>query len=566
LRNITVEPLIPALAGEVLAAGFYPSFYVAPFGAIETEVMDAKSALYASSPDVVLIVNWLDAASPLLARRFMSLDAASAKTEADRLVDRAGDLARIVTETCSAVVLTNNFPLAPSNTLGILDAQIPEGQSAAILSINDRLRARVRDVPNSYVFDLFGLFARLGSENATDERHWQIARLPIAPKAFLPLAREFGAFVRAIRGGTKKCLVLDCDNTLWGGTIGEDGMAGIKIGSTYPGSCFQSFQEEILNLHDRGILLALSSKNNLDDVLNVLRNHPDMLLREKHFAAMQVNWDDKATGIRQLAKELNIGTDSMVFVDDNPFEIGLVRDQLPEVSTIQLPDKGYAGYRALLNESNHFDALAYTAEDRQKTAMYAAERERKAKRSTATNLEDYLAKLDIHVHVGRASALEIPRLAQLTQKTNQFNLTTRRYTEGQVLALTGNDDYDVVFAKAGDSVADLGIIGAAILEYKNDAALIDTLLLSCRALGRGVEDAFVAWISLRAQKRGAVRLIGKYIPTAKNEMVADFYRNRGFTLVSSGAEFTWEHLAGRDKPLTSPEWITLTSMETANAG
>lgn len=566
LRNVTVEPFLPALAGEIFAAGFHPVLYLAPFGALETEALNELSDLYSFNPDIVIVFNWLDAASPSLARQYTSLDRNAGAAEANRVVAQARNLIASICKRSSATVLMNNFPLTAEPVLGIFDAQIPDGQTATVLSMNKDLREAVRETPNAYILDLFRLFARLGYANATDERHWQIARAPIGTVALLPLAKECGAFVRAIRGKSKKCLVLDCDNTLWGGTIGEDGMAGIAIGAAYPGSCYRSLQEEILNLHDRGVVLALCSKNNREDVLEVLRDHPDMLLREKHFAAIQVNWDDKVTNIRRIAEELNIGTDSFVFVDDSAFEVGLVRSGLPEVTTVCLPAGAPASYRSRIVSGHFFDSLAYTAEDRLKTEFYAAERERKVMLSDSATLEDYLLKLNIRVQVAVASDREVARIAQLTQKTNQFNATTKRYTEGEVGGFVHGNDADVIFARVTDDVSDLGLVGAAILKFESSGATIDTLLMSCRALGRGVEDAFLAAIVRIARQRGMNRLAGVYLPTPKNAMVANFYKDHGFQSVTTADGIaTWEHVEGRDPAINPPSWITMTPVETANA-
>jgi HAD superfamily phosphatase (TIGR01681 family) len=275
-------------------------------------------------------------------------------------------------------VLLNNFPLPAEPTLGILDAQSSAYHTGTILRLNAELLREAGEANDVSVVDFMRIFAAYGSTNFVDERYWHIARAPLAQKALVPLGTEYGKFVRALRGKAKKCLVLDADNTLWGGIVGEDGLAGIKLGPTYPGSAFVALQREILNLHDRGVILALCSKNNEADVLEVLRDHPDSLLKEEHFSARRINWDDKVTNLRRIAAELNIGLDSMVFVDDNPFEAEFVREQLPEVAVLALPPNAFASYRSLLSRPGYFDALTFTAEDRRKNAMYAENRQRQA--------------------------------------------------------------------------------------------------------------------------------------------------------------------------------------------
>jgi FkbH-like protein len=289
-------------------------------------------------------------------------------------------------------------------------------------------------------------------------------------------------------------------------------------------------------------------------------------LREQHFSARQINWDDKVTNLRRIAEDLNIGLDSLVFVDDNPFEANFVREQLPDVTVIALPPKAYASYRSLLARPGWFDALTYTAEDRRKNAMYAENRERKALEAASTSLEEYLAKLDIEVDVGVPSEIDVPRVSQLTQKTNQFNLTTRRYTEGQIRDMVASEGADVLFLKVRDRVADLGLVGVAIVTYDAETALLDSFLMSCRAIGRGAEDALLAVAARRAAQRGARRLVGAYVPTGRNGMVEKFYSRHGFAaLGESETGTTWEYPTAGGSPLAVPTWIRVRNGEPAHA-
>src|ERR1043165_7695291 len=376
LRNFTVEGLLPVLAGEIVRAGFCPKLYVGDFDAVAADVFNPDSALYRFQPDFVILAQWLEGLESSLVNRFLVLSPEEVERRVNDLRTQQLRVLSPPREHTKAVVLVNNFPLPPTPTLGILDAQKSEGQIATILNLNAALTSDSRTVADTYTIDLLRLVADVGYRNAVNERFWQQARAPLSPAGLIACGQECGRFFRALRGRARKCLVLDCDNTLWGGIIGEDGMEGIKCDTTYPGSCFRALQEEALNLYHRGIILALCSKNNEADVLEVLRNHPDMLLREEHFATIMVNWDDKVTNLRRIAAELNIGIDSLVFVDDNPFETNFVAEHLPEVAVIPLTSN-LTGHRSAIARCGLFDSLSFSDEDRKRNDMYRSDRQRK---------------------------------------------------------------------------------------------------------------------------------------------------------------------------------------------
>jgi FkbH-like protein len=559
LRNFTIEPLMPVLKAQMVLAGFHPVVYMGDFDAIAGEVLDPVSRLYTFTPDIVILAQWLEPLAPRLTGRFASLSAEDVRDEVDRVSRTVAGLLGGVRSRLSAPVLLNNHPLPDFPALGILDAQAPGFQCGTILQLNAELGRIAAAHADTYVVDLMTLLARVGSGGGIDQRRWRAARAPLGREVLVPLGREYVKFIRAIRGRARKCLVLDCDDTLWGGVIGEDGVVGIQVGDSHPGSMFQDVQRQALALRDRGVLLALCSKNNEADVLEVLREHPGMLLRDTDLVAWQVNWDDKVTNLRRLAEQLNIGLDSLVFVDDNPFECDYVRAALPEVAVVHFAGDA-AALRAELGEAGFFDQLAFSAEDRRRSEMYRADQERRSLEQRATSLEEYLADLAIVAEVGRAGPASRPRIAQLTQKTNQFNLTTRRYTESEIGSLAASADADVLFLSLRDRVAELGIVGVAILRYAEAAAEIDTFLLSCRALGRGAEQALLSWAMQAAAARGCVTVVGRYRPTAKNSQVAAFYERHGFTAVgATAAESVWRRAAA-EVPMPPP-WITTIVIE-----
>lgn len=556
LRNFTFEPLLVIFKSEIALMGFFPCIYVGDYDTIMPDVMKPDSDFYRFKPDFVILAQWLEILAPQLVTRFLSLSDDDVTMETQRVLDTIMDVVGCIRKHCKAPILLNNFPMPDYVTLGILDAQSDGMQINTLRRLNQELLHRTREFSNVYIVDYAYLMARIGYQNGFDERYWHIGKAPISRHALLSFGLEYIRFLRVLSGKVYKCLILDCDNTLWGGIVGEEGLDGIKLGPAYPGLCYMAFQREILNLHDRGVILALCSKNNEEDVLDVLRNHPHMLLREEHLSTWQINWDDKATNIRRIVEELNIGMDSVIFVDESEYEIGLVKSQIPEITVLQLPQEP-SRFRTEISKKGYFDSLAFSQEDRHRNKMYRNEAKRRQISSKASSIEDYLAQLQIHVQIGVPDSFHTPRVAQLTQKTNQFNLTTKRYTEGDIIGFLKDSGWDVWYLKLKDNISDMGVVGVAIVKYHGLITEIDSLLLSCRAIGRGVEDALLAHIVTQAQSKGFDTLRGSYIPTRKNRQVSNFYEHRGFTCIATkDKESEWE-LNLKGLVCNAPDWIVV---------
>jgi FkbH-like protein len=556
LRNITIEPLTPVLVAEALRSGFNPSVYIGNFDSVAAEALDARSALYTFQPDLVIVLQWLDFANPSLSRHHVRLSDTDSEGRISAELSLMQSVTQAIRANSKAVVLVANAPLPPSPTLGILDAHLESGHTAAITRFNAHLAALARNTTNVYVLDLMSLMARVGWDSSIDVRMSAMAKAPFSQLALCAIGAQVGRFARALHGKTRKCLVLDCDNTLWGGIVGEDGLAGVRIGTAFPGVAFRDFQEEVLNLASRGVLLAVASKNNYEDVMMMFRSHDEMLLREEHFASIKVNWNDKVQNLREIASELNIGLDSLVFVDDSAFEIENVRARLPEVATIHLSSKP-AEYARLLADCGLFDSLSLSSEDRDRTAMYVAERKRAELAPLYDNVEEYLASLNLIADIDSVAALELPRVFQLMQKTNQFNMTTRRLSEGQLAALLLEPNTVILRLRARDKISDLGLVGVAVLRVCSGVAQVSDFLMSCRALGRGLELAFISRVVSVARDRGATSVQGIFVPTAKNTLCDGFYEKAGFSLVSTqevGEIWEFDLLAGN---FLSPAWIAI---------
>ncbi len=313
----------------------------------------------------------------------------------------------------------------------------------------------------------------------------------------------------------KKCVVLDLDNTLWGGVVGEDGIDGIALSLTPPGAAYLAFQQALRDLYDRGIILAINSKNNPDDALKVIREHPNMILKEPHFAAMRINWNDKVENLRELAAELNIGLDSMVFLDDSPYNRADVRTSLPEVEAPELPEDPNQ-YAKFLHSLPYFKGSEITDEDKLRGNLYVTERLRKEAEKRYSDRTEFLKSLGIEVHFFEDDASSLARLSQLTEKTNQFNVKKRPLSTEEIESYIARPDYAVFHAKAIDQFGDQGIIAFALVRKEREEWHIESLLMSCRVIGRGIEEGFVAEIARRARDAGAERLSITFEPSEKN--------------------------------------------------
>jgi len=422
------------------------------------------------------------------------------------------------------------------------------------------LNARLRALADEQGVDIIALDEQVSMDGIDawySPALWHRAKQEISPAA-APMFGELALrVIDARKGRASKCLVLDLDNTLWGGVIGDDGLDGIAIGQgNAEGEAFLAFQTYAKSLSARGIILAVCSKNDEANALEPFEKHADMVLRRPDIAAFVANWDDKATNLRRIAAELNIGIDALVFADDNPFERNIIRRELPMVAVPELPDDP-SRYAEIIAAAGYFEGVAVTAEDRARGRLYQAERGRRALEVEATDLAGYLASLDMTLVWGRLDAVSIPRVTQLANKTNQFNLTTRRYTEGEINSLANDPESFGLYLRLVDRFADHGIIGVVLGRRVDDAFELESWLMSCRVLGRGVEEATLALVVEEARRLGGSRLIGTYIPSAKNDMVREHYPRLGFTRINEAADgrTRWELVLS--KPVAANPAITI---------
>jgi FkbH-like protein len=556
LRSFTLEPAIPLLRAEAFLNGIDLTAHVGDFNAYPQEIMDQASSLYRFKPDaVVFAVRAADIASDLW-HEYADLTPEAALAAMQRVADSVRAWVRLFRERSIANLIIHNLEQPEVPSTGVLDAQNGRGQKAAFERINQQLRDLTAEYHGIAVLDYDSLVARHGRIRWRDQRKWLTARMPIAADQLIHLAREWLRFLLPLTGKTAKALVVDLDNTLWGGVIGEDGMTGIKLGAEYPGAAYQAVQRAMLDLSRRGILLATCSKNNLDDAMEALERHPGMLLRPGHFAAMRINWNEKHQNLREIAAELNIGVDSLAFLDDNPVERESVRVALPEVTVIELPNDPLE-YAGALRDCPVFERLTLSAEDQQRSALYAAQRERSQVEGSFSTKEDFFRFLEQQAEIAPVTPLTLARISQLTQKTNQFNLTTRRYTDQQISDMATQPDTNILSIRVQDRYGDHGLVGVAITRDQGTDCEIDTFLLSCRVIGRTVETALLSQLAQSAEGRGRQRLLGRFIPTKKNEPAKEFYPQHGFELESQNTEGSLWVLDLRQRTITCPAWIKL---------
>ncbi len=526
LCSFTIDPIKAYLQIDCLERGIWADVYIPAFNQFQQEILSADSKLYAFAPDISFLHIQPEALLAGAAAGRLSED------QVEPLIGGVRELIYTFRERSDADFVVSNFAYPDRFPNSLTNREMVGVYRRA----NDRLAQVAEEISGVQILDYEGLTAFYGKASVADARLQHIARMDVGNK-FLPrLATKMQAHLLAARGLGRKCIVVDLDNTLWGGVIGEDGVDGIQLGSEFPGSAFVEFQRSLLAIERRGVLLAINSKNNEGDARRVLEKHPAMILRPPQFAATRINWLDKCQNIESIAAELNLGLESMVFVDDNPAERELVRKLRPEVLTPEWPSDPVE-YRSAIEALPDFETTRMTDEDRRRGTMYAGEKDRDHFKGRSASLESYLYGLEMKMFVNECDATDIPRVQQLLNKTNQFNLTTRRYSVAEVKKLREQSDVILYVMRNQDAFGDNGLVGIALAFQDDDTTwVIDSFLMSCRVLGRTVEQGFLNCILEDLESRGGRLVVGKYIPSAKNELVQEFYADAGFVEINSDDE------------------------------
>lgn len=536
IGNGTLDFIEPVLVCAAARHGIALQCVRAPYGQVMQAVFDPSSALHQAKPDAVLVA--LDyRALPL---KSTPGNASEAATTVKAVLDQLNSLRENISRHSGAITLLQSLACPPEGLFGSFDSVLPGTERSLIHDVNQGLAALVREhSTTAALMDVAGLSERVGTATWFSPSHWNLAKLPFADHLVPLYADCVARILAALMGKTRRCLVLDLDNTVWGGIIGDDGLEGIKIAQgDAVGEAHLAVQQLALALRSRGIALAVSSKNEDATARLPFQKHPEMLLREEHIAVFQANWKDKASNIAAIAQTLNLGLDAFVFLDDNPVERELVRRTLPEVAVPELPEDP-ALYPLALMAGGYFEAVQLSEEDKKRAAFYEGNAKRVALQAEIADLDAYLASLEMEItfepfdEVGRA------RIAQLISKSNQFNLTTRRYSEADVERFAKDPDVFTLQVRLKDTVGDNGMI-CVIIAKKTPARswTIDTWLMSCRVLGRRVEQMVLRELARHALLEGATALLGEYLPTERNMMVKDHYEKLGFTCLTRHTEGT----------------------------
>jgi FkbH-like protein len=565
VRSVTLEPILPFFATEAVLSNYVLDLQVGGYGSYADELLNPHSTLAKFKPDAVLIVLDLEDIAGRLPDLCADGIGEAVEQEIDDSAVRITQLLKAFRSNSSARILFQGCVVPDHTSLGdVGDANLPRSLTSAVQRLNQRLAALCGIISDCVFFDVDHLAARHGRANWRDKRMFLASRLPVSAAFFSAYSRGLIRALSALYRAPRKVLCTDLDNTLWGGVLGEEGPEGVATGSAFPGNCYLEYQRYLKQLSSRGILLAIVSKNNEADVREAFQTRAaDLALTLDNFVATKISWNEKAQSLRELAEELSLGLDSFVFVDDNPVECEAIRQHLPEVAVIAAPVNEPWKLVDILSAQPFFDAAVVTDDDVNRLSEYKAQAQRAELAGSAGSRDEFLASLGIVCTFLSALDAPLARAVQLLAKTNQFNLTTRRHSAAEVEEFASGGQ--AIAIRVRDRFGDAGVVGLALARNQGDSCFIDSMLLSCRVIGRGIETALLAHIGANAIRTGAKKLVGEFIPTKKNAPCADFYSDHGFALDSSlnntQAGSIFYQLDLTTSAPTSPQWLTLEGNE-----
>lgn len=524
LGNCSTQHLSTALKGYGYKERYNLDIFDADYNQIDAQVMDDNSELYNHAPNSVLIYM----STEKLFENFCQLELQNRNNFAENILNQIETYWNTINSKLKTNIMQFNFVEIDDKIFGNYSNKVSNSFIYQIRKLNYLLMELVEKTKNAFLIDLSSIQNLYGRKELHDEKLYYIAKMPISTNLLPEVAKQVVDIIKALNGKIKKCVVLDLDNTLWGGVIGDDGLKSIQIGELGLGHAFSEFQMWLKELKNRGIILTVCSKNNEDIAKEPFEKHPEMVLRLEDISMFVANWQDKASNIKHIQETINIGMDSLVFIDDNPFERNLVKELIPDITVPDLPEDP-AMYLSYLKSLNLFETASYSENDKDRTKQYQAEVGRATMQSSFEDFNDYLKSLQMVATAHEFNEFEIPRISQLTQRSNQFNLRTIRYTEAEIEEILRNDKYLTLSFSLKDKFGDYGLISVVIMEKKDKETLfLDTWLMSCRVLKRGMEEFIINTIIETAKKKGFKKVVGEYIKTPKNAMVEKIYSNLGF--------------------------------------
>jgi FkbH-like protein len=567
IRSVTVEPILPSLSVEAVLSGYVLDIQVGGYGSYIDEMLNPQSSLSRFSPELVLVILDLDDIAGGLADLCANGNGTGVAEALDESLKQLAQMLQSLRSHTPASILVQGCVIPDTTSLGdVGDANLEHSLPHTVAHLNERLAGISRTISGCVFFDVDRVAARHGRKIWRDTRLFLASRLAVSSAAFgvysRALVRSFSPLFRAPR----KVLCTDLDNTLWGGILGEDGPEGIATGSASPGNYYLEYQKYLKRLSSRGILLAIVSKNNEADVHEAFQlRSADLALSLDDFVARKISWNEKANSLRELANELSLGLDSFVFVDDNPVECEAIKQQLPDVIVVAAPVQEPWRLVELLADQPFFDAAVITKDDLNRSQEYKAQAQRAELANSTTSRDQFLASLNIVCTFLSALDAPLARSLQLLAKTNQFNLTTRRHSATQVEEFASTPGGQAVAVRVRDRFGDAGVVGLALARNEGDRCYIDSLLLSCRVIDRGIETALLAHLAQNAARMGAKWLIGEYIATKKNAPCTDFYTAHDFvedlSFAKSGDDSVFYLLDLTTKTPATPAWLTLEGNE-----
>ena len=551
LSSFTINGLSESLKVKCSKKQISCYTHVADYNQYNQEILDKNSDLYAFSPDITFLI--LDTRS--IFGNLFHLPYSITKLERESFVDeKIHEILNLVNkfnENSSSKLVITNLGLPNYSPHGIAEMKTSYSFHDAVMDFNKKLKDNLIEMNSVYIFNFFNFIAKHGENNVFNFQNYLFGDIKISLNYIPHLANDFIPYIISFLGLTKKCIVVDLDNTLWGGIVGEDGFDGIRLGPQPPGNAFIEFQKYLKALSQRGIILAINSKNNFDDAIEVIRKHPHMILQENDFSCIKINWNDKASNMREISDELNIGLDSFVFFDDDPVNRELIKEMMPEITTPDMPHDPSL-YSEVLHSIQDFSTFQITSEDSNRGKMYLEKKQRLESENSSYDINNFLKTLNLEIDIKKTNSFTIPRISQLTLKTNQFNLTTKRYQEDEIKKFSEDEKILIGCAQVKDKFGDSGITGVFIIEKTNSNEwLLDTFLLSCRVMGREIEKAIFYFIVNEAKKNNIKKLRAKFIPTEKNKPIENFLLNSNFTKEND----CW--IYDLEKPFNMPDFLTL---------
>ncbi|HOA80928.1 MAG TPA: HAD-IIIC family phosphatase [Defluviitaleaceae bacterium] len=519
LSNVNVETIAKKLQDNEEDRIYHPSGY----GLWLQELLNMDSKLYGFSPESIFII--LDGEELIKDVPNLELKDIEAKFE-----EYYNYLHNIAVKNKDKFFIISNIDLPEVRLQPLKEAR----KEKKVEYLWYEKLIELNQLENIYIFDLKKIIEEIGRINFYSSKLWYLGGIKFSVKAENYIIQEINRFKKAIKGKKKKCIVLDLDNTLWGGVVGEEGIENIELSESKEGARYKDFQKKLKDMKEMGILLAIVSKNNEEDALEVFRKHPHMVLKEDDFVIKKINWNLKAENLKEISEDLNIGLDSLVFIDDNPIERESVKQALPEIIVPDFPgDTSNLKKFAETLYYDYFTVLKLTKEDKEKTMMYKQNAERSKTKKTSASFEEFLKNLEIKIYIWKAQEEDIARIAQLTQKTNQFNLTTKRYTEKDIRNFIESNNYEVYVASVKDKFGDNGKVSVLIVKKEGETAEIDTFLMSCRVMGNFIEDQIITFVEESLLKDQVRKINASYIKTKKNEPVKDLFERLGYNLIKN---------------------------------